>query len=216
MSLPVAALELMLEKGLSLADVVEIARVLAAGEVKPLSAGARRTRAYRERKANGEAGNVTSDVTVTRDSDIKKVSPTPPSKNKPTVPLKGNCPSVTPIEFEQWWSAYPKRVAKGQARKAYSAALRKTSAETLLIALEAASFPAELRFVPNPATWLNGECWLDGTGAPMPQDPPPDDDPWPRRIREFERNGFWNTTDWGPKPGRPDCQAPQSLLERAA
>ncbi len=40
----------------------------------------------------------------------------------------------------------------------------------------------------------------------------PQDDPWRRRVREFQRNGFWNQLDWGPKPGRPGCAAPADLL----
>lgn len=77
---------------------------------------------------------------------------------------------------------------------------------------------SDRRCVDWPAAWRNWVLkaigWAPKTTTFQP--PPPDDDPWPRRIREFERNGFWNTTDWGPKPGRPDCKAPQSLLERAA
>lgn len=42
-----------------------------------------------------------------------------------------------------------------------------------------------------------------GPGAPVP---PPD--PWPGRLLAFQRNGYWNTTDWGPKPGKLGCRAP--------
>jgi len=75
-------------------------------------------------------------------------------------------------EFAAWWLAYPKREAKGQARKAYAAARKKVSAEALLAAAQRAATlyaSTEQKFIPFPATWLNGERWLDETAA---RDPP--------------------------------------------
>ena len=70
--------------------------------------------------------------------------------------------------FEQWWKTYPRRVAKGAARKAYAGALRKTHPRTLQEAVERyAADPnlPEAQYVPHPATWLNQERWSDG---PLP------------------------------------------------
>lgn len=65
-------------------------------------------------------------------------------------------------EFERWYSAYPRREAKGAARKAYWAARKKVSAEVLLegISRYRANKPhyADWRM---PATWLNSESWTD-------------------------------------------------------
>lgn len=75
-------------------------------------------------------------------------------------------------EFAAWWLAYPKREAKGQARKAYAAARKKVSAEALLTAAQRAATlyaSTEQKFIPFPATWLNGERWLDEIAA---RDPP--------------------------------------------
>jgi len=121
-----------------------------------------------------------------------------------------------PDRFEEWWKAYPRRVGKGAARKAYASALRKTSAEALLAALVGYPFDRDMKFVPHPSTWLNGERWTDDAVAPPTGPDPPDADPWPKRLREFHRNGFWNATDWGPKPGKPGCLAPKALLDQAA
>jgi hypothetical protein len=67
-------------------------------------------------------------------------------------------------EFEAWWTAYPKKVAKGQALKAYIAA-RKTTCEDVLTAgaLRYAADQAgkDAQYTRHPATWLNGQCWLD-------------------------------------------------------
>lgn len=65
--------------------------------------------------------------------------------------------------FDAFWLAYPRKVGKGQARKAWSKALRAAPAETITTA--AAAFSAQPgrdpQFTPHPATWLNGERWLD-------------------------------------------------------
>lgn len=37
---------------------------------------------------------------------------------------------------------------------------------------------------------------------------------WRHRVATFNdpRNGYWNTTDWGPKPRQPGCLAPPEIL----
>ena len=67
-------------------------------------------------------------------------------------------------KFDEFWSAYPRRVGKGQARKAWDRATKVTPYEVII---EAAKQFAELRqgqdqtYTPYPATWLHGERWLD-------------------------------------------------------
>jgi hypothetical protein len=72
--------------------------------------------------------------------------------------------------FELFWSAYPRRTAKAKAREAFVKALRKTTIDAMLTALEWQREQASwndrdadgvLRYVPHPATWLNGERWDD-------------------------------------------------------
>lgn len=70
--------------------------------------------------------------------------------------------------FEVWYSAYPRHVGRGQAAKAYRAALRKADAATLLAGAQRAARQyagKDPEFVPYPATWLNGERWLDQAPA---------------------------------------------------
>lgn len=83
-------------------------------------------------------------------------------------------------EFEHWWLAYPRRVGKGKARKSYRTARANTDAETLLAATKryadsVASKDPE--FIAHPATWLNGERWLDEPARKPPEPtagaPPP-------------------------------------------
>lgn len=67
-------------------------------------------------------------------------------------------------EFADWWQAYPRKVAKGRAAKAYRAARRKADADTLLAAVRAQSDTLMAKgpeFCPHPTTWLHGERWAD-------------------------------------------------------
>ena len=88
-------------------------------------------------------------------------------------------PDAAPTGFDAWWAAVPRKVAKGQARRAYATALKKADADTLLagIARYAESVRhTEKRFIKHPATWLNGECWDDedetGNGLILPRPAP--------------------------------------------
>ena len=86
--------------------------------------------------------------------------------------------------FETFWEAYPRKVSKGQAVRAFKAATKKASADEILAGLReqlpkmATSDP---KFLPHAATWLNGERWTDEPEAP-PQ----------RNIEEHRAAGeFW-------------------------
>ncbi len=73
--------------------------------------------------------------------------------------------------FAAWWSLYPRKVGKGQAVKAYRSALKKATADALAAAVvaQASMLMAKgVDFCPHPATWLNGERWLDETSATAP------------------------------------------------
>ena len=75
-------------------------------------------------------------------------------------------------KFDLFWSAYPRKTAKGAARKAFALALKKTTAEKLTAAAESfAKDPnREEGFTAHASTWLNQERWLDD---PLPQKPAP-------------------------------------------
>ena len=65
--------------------------------------------------------------------------------------------------FETWWTAYPLKKGKGEARAAYVKACKKVSGERLQEAVE--DFRDDPNkgdtYLPNPATWLNQERWDD-------------------------------------------------------
>lgn len=87
------------------------------------------------------------------------------------APVRAPRTSAATEAFERWWSVYPKKDAKGAARKAWAQAIKKADPAILIAAAEQyRDHPtrrnAEIRFTKNPATWLNAECWHDERPAP--------------------------------------------------
>lgn len=62
------------------------------------------------------------------------------------------------------WPICLRKVGKGQARKAYLSALKKTSHEEIMVGMRRyveANKDKDIEFIAHPATWLNGERWSD-------------------------------------------------------
>jgi hypothetical protein len=118
--------------------------------------------------------------------------------------------------FDSWWKAYPKKQAKGQARKAYAAAIKKATVDQLEKGAE--RYAAERagqddKYTKHPATWLNGECWADertATTSTPNGAKAPDDAFWRERVERFRENGIWAVP--GPKPGERGCRVPSHIL----
>jgi len=77
-------------------------------------------------------------------------------------------------EFETFWNAYPRKVAKAEAKKAWkqTEAIR-PEMDTLLHAIKAACKTEQWMksggaFIPYPATWLRGERWEDELEVVLP------------------------------------------------
>ncbi len=98
-----------------------------------------------------------------------------PNLTQPTVktdtpkPPKGGTD-----EFEEWYSHYPRKKAKGTARRAFTKARKKTEQAELITGVRtyaATVVRKDKEFIAYPATWLNGEQWLDSdevAGASVP------------------------------------------------
>lgn len=105
----------------------------------------------------------------------------------------GPLPSSPPDpQFDEFWSAYPRKVGKGSARRRWNVELRKgTEPRQIIAAVErfrdecqAAGTPQ--KYIPHPATWLSDERYGDAlpaasestltvptpTPAPSPRRPP--------------------------------------------
>lgn len=94
-----------------------------------------------------------------------------PSLNRPRTVLE---PSATfaeqldqarkrPTPFDEFWSAYPKKVAKGRARGAWEKATAKADPLTIIAGAVAYADNPDRKpeFTKHPATWLDAECWDD-------------------------------------------------------
>ena len=126
--------------------------------------------------------------------------------------------------FERAWKAFPepgrKRSSVKQSEPEWKSASKAAGGEERLCqAVERFAECEEARrdggkFVQGFHRWLRDgrwEHWLDDDPSPSTV---VDLDPWPRRLREWERNRYW-PDDWGPKPGRPGYQGPP-IPDRAA
>lgn len=132
---------------------------------------AERARAWREKqKAEKLAAELAEKAAQTQANVPERIRPldTDKEEEKNNTP---KAPKGAGSLFESFWNAYPKKVGKDDARKAF--AKRKPDAEMLSAMVEAitsqASSPAWTKdagqFIPNPATWLNGGRWQDGDAS---------------------------------------------------
>lgn len=79
-------------------------------------------------------------------------------------------------DFPDFWAAYPRKVGKGAAEKAFAAAIAKgASVADIAAGLNRQRWPADAQFIPHPATWLNQSRWQDDPGAAAP--PPAQSEP---------------------------------------
>lgn len=150
------------------------------------AANAKRTQKWREARNvmspnitahHGDAGDVsppreraqvvTPSLPSLRSEELEEKKPV-----RPSVSQSKKSPSIA--AFDRFWLAYPRKIGKADARKAFDRAWRKLPAfdEEKILAggLERAKAGwVDPQFIPHAATWLNGERWTD---EPDPQIPP--------------------------------------------
>lgn len=123
-----------------------------------------RVKRYRERfKTVSETVTETAPDTET-ETDInnkKNNSPLPPSRG-----MLAQRKQIASEEFDLFWEAYPKKVNKGAAQKAWRSAIKKAGAEDIIAAVKRYGWPDDKQFIPHPASWLNGERWADEGAQP--------------------------------------------------
>jgi len=118
---------------------------------------------------------------------LNSPTPTPtPLKTPPSTPPRGEAsapadpprttkprkatPDGDPEGFHEFWYAYPKKVGRGAARRAWARILpgpelRRAIADALEWQSRSRQWTRERgQFIPHPATWLNQERWADGPG----------------------------------------------------
>ncbi len=220
-----------------LALVMELAAVVASEARPAVDTNANRRREKdRERKRNVRRIPQTS-----ADSATETVSPTPPSERPPIPPLKGGTfpqteqlppekpkaevgPSLK-VWVDRIWEISPTRARERSGRRDVERSLKAAVGRgkdpgRVTEGLEAYFASPDARkndgeFVKGTHRMIEQDRW-EAFVSERSTDPPPDSDPWTRRLREFQKNQYWNTTDWGPKPGKPGCRAPQAQAQTQA
>lgn len=100
----------------------------------------------------------------------ESIYPPPPAPKPAKAKAK-----VEDERFEAFWSAYPKKVARADALKAFGKALKAADSDTLIAG--AMRYAAEQHgkdptYTKHPATWLNKGCWTDEPAPPRPPSAP--------------------------------------------
>jgi DNA-binding Lrp family transcriptional regulator len=106
-----------------------------------------------------------TDGTVPNGTDVPSIKELEQRKDLRTMVRK---PVDGDPAFDEFWNQYPRREAKGAARRAWLKAVREVPASEIIDA--AARYRDDPNrdpaFTAHPATWLNGERWLD---SPLPE-----------------------------------------------
>jgi len=123
-------------------------------------------RKRRQREREKERALLTCDTSVTKCHESKSKRESIDIDIPPYNPPTGEADSVNDKGFDAFWSEYPKKVGKKDAKKAYEKALKSTDAETMIRAVQAQKGSGQWtrdngRYIPNPSTWLNQGRWDD-------------------------------------------------------
>ena len=96
-------------------------------------------------------------------------------------------------DFDTFWAAYPKKVAKADARKAWAQTKDIRPELTNLLTAITANCKTESwmksggAFIPYPATWLRGERWEDELEVSLPN--VVNEKPWRETATGIEKKG---------------------------
>lgn len=108
--------------------------------------------------------------------DPDSVGPTPtPTKERVSCANGAHGLNGHLADFERFYQPYPLHKGRGQAERAFVAAIKVAPIEDIVAGAERYSAECvgrEPRYIKHPATWLNGKCWLDEASAPeAPKNP---------------------------------------------
>lgn len=86
-----------------------------------------------------------------------------PSEKKNISPKRRSNDAIAQ-EFEEFWTQFPRKVAKGRALKAFKTARKTADLATILagaLRYSQERTGQDHQFTKHPATWLTAECWAD-------------------------------------------------------
>lgn len=119
---------------------------------------------YVSAKANGRAGGLAKSklTTITTHNHKEEERRSLSAKTASRVsknPLNGH-----QEDFDLFYDAFPKHEAKGAAKRAYAAALKRTDPGQILkgaIRYAQSRHGEDIKYTAQPATWLRADRWLD-------------------------------------------------------
>jgi hypothetical protein len=123
----------------------------------------------------------------------RKETKTNTKTDRDTPPPNGgrsDPPLYPPGGFDAFWAAYPRKVGKEAARRAFAKA--RTDLDTLLAAIERQRGSAQWQkdggqYIPNPATWLQQGRWEDELS---PAQGPRRRKSWAELAEELDKEGL--------------------------
>lgn len=99
-----------------------------------------------------------------RDDVGEPFSPVPSPNPKPKKTRKKKPVALDDPFFEEFWNAYPRKVARGKAREAWGTAIEKADPQKIISGAKwyaTDRMGKDPEFVAHPASWLNAERWAD-------------------------------------------------------
>ena len=122
-----------------------------------------------ERRTNGEKYGKRGGNPALKDSKDKPISNTITITRET---LRGRVKGDPYGLFNEFWKLYPNKTGKGAARKAFEKMKCKDAMEIIKKAIESQAKSDKWtkdggQYIPNPATWLNQERWLDESFIPI-------------------------------------------------
>lgn len=120
-----------------------------------------------QNNSNDHGKSIAKPVAKPKQTDSKPIADTETEEIDKSISTATAPPTAEfEIQFQAFYTKYPRRIAPAAARRAFKAALKKTTVEVIMSALDryiALTDGTEQRFVPYPATWLNQDRWADET-----------------------------------------------------
>lgn len=140
----------------------------------------------------------------------------------PADPARSPKSRTYPPDFELAWKAYPHHAGRSSKPRSLDQWRKLPIPERVELVRCIERFRGQVEAVcggkgaPCMSRWLNDGKhlnWADGVGASQFQEEPQDPTAlWRSRCRTFAKNAYWNSVEWGPKPGREGCTAPPEIL----
>lgn len=140
---------------------------------KKSAAGEASANARRQRFGSAQPNTIRTPLeqcsnTARTDAEQAPNQPTSNIQHPTTINQKRPTKSFATADAEAIYQAYPRKEGKGKALPAIEKALRTTTADVLLEAVQAfakAKAGTDPKFLPHPASWFNARRWEDDRAA---------------------------------------------------